>query len=536
MFSAFASAQTYGLEYSSILELGTRGLKSMVFTIINVILSFLGVLAIAIILYGGFVWMTSGGAPEKIDKAKKILISGAIGLLIILASFAIAQFILNSLTKATGGSSSAGADSSGAGALGSGIIESVYPAPGSLDIARNTSIIVTFKEAMQPDTLIDDTNGSGFFGDWIDTNGDGKFDAGEYDTIALDGIGDPNIKIVKQGELISGPFITEVFAAKAADNRTFRFKPANPLGSPVENIWYTVELTNNINKADGSSAFGALGSYDWSFEIGTFLDVTPPYIKSVQPAANGTYDRNIVVQMHFSEAIDPLSILSANILVDDGASVAGFLSVSNQYRTAEFLGTPCGINSCGETIYCLPALANITTTIKAATCLICPEAIYPFDGIVDMASNSFDGDKDGVSEESPTDDYVWQFNTTNNINLTSPTIISVNPPVNEIGVALKDPIQILFSDTMMYSSLNTSNIKILGGTIGYWITAEDIMGQTMANINHSKFQTATAYQSQATAGVKNNYQNCLYPSEGPGCAGVPTLGPCCCDGTWCACP
>ena len=98
-----ASAQTYGLEYSSILELGTRGLKSMVFAVINAMLGFLGVLAITLILYGGFLWMTSGGVPEKVNKAKRVLISAVIGLLIILASFAITQFILNSLTEATGG-------------------------------------------------------------------------------------------------------------------------------------------------------------------------------------------------------------------------------------------------------------------------------------------------------------------------------------------------------------------------------------------------------------------------------------------------
>ena len=100
------SAQTYGLEYSSILELGTRGLKSMVFTIINVILSFLGVLAVTLILYGGFLWMTSGGVQEKVNKAKRVLISAVIGMALILFSYAIAQFIMKSLTDITGSGSS----------------------------------------------------------------------------------------------------------------------------------------------------------------------------------------------------------------------------------------------------------------------------------------------------------------------------------------------------------------------------------------------------------------------------------------------
>lgn len=70
--------------------------------IIRVALGFLGILALAIVLYGGFVWMTSAGNPEKIDKAKKILTNGLIGLIIIIFAFGITQFVLNKLLEAAG--------------------------------------------------------------------------------------------------------------------------------------------------------------------------------------------------------------------------------------------------------------------------------------------------------------------------------------------------------------------------------------------------------------------------------------------------
>lgn len=83
--------------------LGTQNLYSTVIKAINVFLGFLGVIAISVIAYGGFIWMTSGGSPERINKAKQILISAVIGLVIILLSFAIVQFISSSLTGGGGG-------------------------------------------------------------------------------------------------------------------------------------------------------------------------------------------------------------------------------------------------------------------------------------------------------------------------------------------------------------------------------------------------------------------------------------------------
>ena len=62
--------------------------------IINIALSFLGLIAVIIVIYGGFVWMTSGGNEEKINNAKKILKNGLIGLVIILLSWGIATWVL----------------------------------------------------------------------------------------------------------------------------------------------------------------------------------------------------------------------------------------------------------------------------------------------------------------------------------------------------------------------------------------------------------------------------------------------------------
>lgn len=71
--------------------------------IINIVLGCLGIIFLIIILYGGFKWMMSGGNEDSISSARKIIVAGIIGLAIILAAYAIANFVINSLLYATTG-------------------------------------------------------------------------------------------------------------------------------------------------------------------------------------------------------------------------------------------------------------------------------------------------------------------------------------------------------------------------------------------------------------------------------------------------
>ena len=70
--------------------------------LIRTAISFVGVVAVIFVLYGGFVYMTAGGNQDRIKKAKGILTNAFIGLVLVFASFAIVQFLLGSIMKATG--------------------------------------------------------------------------------------------------------------------------------------------------------------------------------------------------------------------------------------------------------------------------------------------------------------------------------------------------------------------------------------------------------------------------------------------------
>jgi Zn-dependent protease with chaperone function len=91
-----------GIEYGTYTGLGTKDLREGVMAIVRVLLGFLGIIAIVILLYGGFVWLTSAGNEEKVGQAKKVITSAIIGLVIVFISYAIAQFVITQLLQATG--------------------------------------------------------------------------------------------------------------------------------------------------------------------------------------------------------------------------------------------------------------------------------------------------------------------------------------------------------------------------------------------------------------------------------------------------
>ena len=72
--------------------------------IIRALLGLLGILILIFILYGGYLWLASGGNEQMVKKAKDILTSAFIGLIIVLAAMAITTFIMQGITGAISGS------------------------------------------------------------------------------------------------------------------------------------------------------------------------------------------------------------------------------------------------------------------------------------------------------------------------------------------------------------------------------------------------------------------------------------------------
>lgn len=603
---------TFGLaDFGAATNLGGDSLHTIVSRIVNVMFGMLGTVAVVIILYGGYVYMTAAGKEDNVDRAKKIIINGVIGLTIILSSFAIARFILFALRQATGtglnpdGRSGQPAfnDFAGTGSLGK-VVRDHYPFRDATDVARNTKIAVTFNIAIDPASIIENTNntcwasdGSGailpdnpigigcaqnergnipFFGDCL-TPPEGtpfsweehcdKLKSGAINIEAISGEG-PDLVAVP----IAGAAALTVYEGEAQENFSFVFRPYEPLGNSRENVNYRVNITTGVNKASDNTSALRL-PYLWNFKTGTTIDISAPTVSSVYPEDNQVnVPRNSLLQINFSEAMDPLSvagllssnsvftnILAANTSVDS-STISGQWRVANAYRTVEFLpDTPCGSNSCGETIYCLdltclPGDANCTNNFQALARTAykrgnedAPFEAVPFTGITDMAGNALDGANIGVADQKPStpadlhtidvatelvpDNFEWSFSVKNFIDKAAPNVRRVRPGIDAEAVPSMEPIRILFNREISAFSLynlSLSEYPVDNRVDTVWVRpvanviTEEIRGRavkmTEAVLQHREFGPNGVdyfYFPVVPTTIKSLTQNCLYPGRGP---------------------
>lgn len=85
--------------------LGDNELEETLGLLINVLLGLLGIIFLVLVIYAGFLWMTAGGDEKRVAKAKSIIITAVIGLVILLSAYAISSFVLDQLITATGSGS-----------------------------------------------------------------------------------------------------------------------------------------------------------------------------------------------------------------------------------------------------------------------------------------------------------------------------------------------------------------------------------------------------------------------------------------------
>ncbi|OGF15393.1 hypothetical protein A3G56_03175 [Candidatus Falkowbacteria bacterium RIFCSPLOWO2_12_FULL_45_10] len=76
-----------------------RTLEGTVVSVINGILGLLGIIFLVLVLYAGFLWMTAAGNEDQVTKAKSILTTSIIGIVIIVAAYAIVKFVLDAIFK-----------------------------------------------------------------------------------------------------------------------------------------------------------------------------------------------------------------------------------------------------------------------------------------------------------------------------------------------------------------------------------------------------------------------------------------------------
>jgi hypothetical protein len=110
-----------------------------------------------------------------------------------------------------------------------------------------------------------------------------------------------SVRIFRTEDIIISP-LTEVVVT-STDNTTFIFQPAAPayLGGENQTVNYSVNLTTDIKKANGSNAFSLSTGFTWGFEVSNELDLISPQIKE--------FDKN---DAHFTTYYEYLKDAFAN--------------------------------------------------------------------------------------------------------------------------------------------------------------------------------------------------------------------------------
>lgn len=78
----------------------TTDLVTFVGRIIKWVLGIIGVIMIALFVYGGVVYATSAGNEEKIELGKKVMIYTIIGVIIIALAYVLTDFVISALFPA----------------------------------------------------------------------------------------------------------------------------------------------------------------------------------------------------------------------------------------------------------------------------------------------------------------------------------------------------------------------------------------------------------------------------------------------------
>ena len=80
---------------------GPIPVPELVGNVINVILGVSGLVLVGLFIYGGVLYLTAQGDPDRVKQAKKTMINAVIGVVIIVVAYAAATFVIQSLVGAT---------------------------------------------------------------------------------------------------------------------------------------------------------------------------------------------------------------------------------------------------------------------------------------------------------------------------------------------------------------------------------------------------------------------------------------------------
>lgn len=97
MNTLFRFFATVDIDTSRLPKSGTSG--NLIVDVLNIIFGILAGIAFISVVYGGFKYVISQGEPDKIGKAKDIIMYSLIGLVIAFSAFGIVNLFLKAIVK-----------------------------------------------------------------------------------------------------------------------------------------------------------------------------------------------------------------------------------------------------------------------------------------------------------------------------------------------------------------------------------------------------------------------------------------------------
>ena len=83
------------------LEKNTTDVTVILGWIIKAALGIMGSLALLMLIWGGFLWLTSAGVPERVSSGTQTMLWAVIGIVVVLSSYLIISTYLSYLTGAS---------------------------------------------------------------------------------------------------------------------------------------------------------------------------------------------------------------------------------------------------------------------------------------------------------------------------------------------------------------------------------------------------------------------------------------------------
>ena len=403
-FSFSVSAQAVKTNYN--VALGNASPLDVAVNIINWGLGLLALFAFGIILWGGAIWLFSQGEEEKIEKAKKILRNGIIGLLIILASWGIAYYLINKLFEITNPPSGGPGNSTGHYANGNPfMIDHTNPADEANNVTLCHLVAVTFTLPVDHNSINENT----FF---VYIAGSDKKGNSEDCTANTDCKSSSCESSKCVGDYMAGTYaFSEEPSYSAVWYPTLDYQPATT---------YRVELTTAVTGLDEvTTDTYQLDSSDpkriFDFTTGTDTDIIPPKVDVINVAPfPGDEDQNVCrktpIQASFTESLDPASVKDENVWLfnydedttirdsSDELSSIRFTSIGGQADDT-FITSP-NVALSENTYY---GLSLYSGAYDAAIESV--RANYT-NAIRDTCGNPLSGDYDDDMEGNPTDDFI----------------------------------------------------------------------------------------------------------------------------------